>query len=121
MIDLTCDHLSKRYRVRSTADANRGRRSLKQKLQTLRSTERRRHGCGKSIPQSLVYYRSRWNEIDKRLVFGRPRWLWKRVVEAELKCRLHRMLSSPEVWVEHLITSSKSWGLLNGDTPKARV
>jgi ABC-type polysaccharide/polyol phosphate transport system ATPase subunit len=36
MIDLTCDHVSKRYRVRSTADANRGRRSLKQKLQALR-------------------------------------------------------------------------------------
>jgi ABC-type polysaccharide/polyol phosphate transport system ATPase subunit len=33
MINLTFDHASKRYRVRSTADANRGRRSLKQKLQ----------------------------------------------------------------------------------------
>ncbi len=68
-----------------------------------------------------VYYGSRWNEIDKRLVFGRPRWLWKRVVEAELKYRLHRVLSRPEVWVEHLITSSESWGLLNGYTPKVRV
>jgi hypothetical protein len=65
-----------------------------------------------------MYHGSRWNEIDKRLVFGRPRWLWKRVVEAELKYRLHRVLSRPEVWVEHLITSSESWGLLNGYTPK---
>ena len=52
-----------------------------------------------------MYYGSRWNEIDKRLVFGRPRWLWKRVVEAELKCRLHRVLSKPKVWVDHLIVS----------------
>jgi hypothetical protein len=43
------------------------------------------------------------------------------VVEAEVKYRLHRVLSRPEVWVEHLITSSESWGLLNGYAPKAGV
>jgi hypothetical protein len=36
MIDLTVDHVSKRYRVRHTADANGGRRTLRQKLQALR-------------------------------------------------------------------------------------
>ncbi|HMF95719.1 MAG TPA: glycosyltransferase [Vicinamibacterales bacterium] len=68
-----------------------------------------------------IYYGSRWNEIDKRLVFGRPRWLWKRVVESELKYRLHKVWSKPEVWVQHLITSSESWGLLNGYVPKSEV
>ena len=68
-----------------------------------------------------IYYGSRWNEIDKRLFFGRPRWLWKRVVESELKYRLHKVWSKPEVWVQHLITSSESWGLLNGYVPKSQV
>jgi glycosyltransferase involved in cell wall biosynthesis len=68
-----------------------------------------------------IYYGSRWNEVDKRLVFGRPRWLWKRVVESELKYRLHKVWSKPEVWVHHLITSSESWGLLNGYLPKSQV
>ena len=66
-----------------------------------------------------MYYGGRWNEVDRRLVFGRPRWLWKRVVTAELKYRLHRAISKPEVWVDHLIASSESWGLLKGYTPKA--
>jgi glycosyltransferase involved in cell wall biosynthesis len=68
-----------------------------------------------------IYYGGRWDQIDRRLVFGRPRWLWKRVVEAEVKYRLHRAVSAPEVWVDHLIASSESWGLLNGYTPRARV
>lgn len=68
-----------------------------------------------------IYYGARWDQIDRRLVFGRPRWLWKRVVESEVKYRLHRALSAPEVWVDHLIASSESWGLLNGYTPRARV
>ena len=67
------------------------------------------------------YFGSRWNEIDKRLIFGRPRWLWKRVVESEVKYRLHRMWSRPEVWVEDLITSSESWGLLKAYTPRVEV
>jgi len=38
-----------------------------------------------------------------------------------VKYRLHRAISAPEVWVEHLITSSESWGLFNGYTPRAQV
>jgi glycosyltransferase involved in cell wall biosynthesis len=68
-----------------------------------------------------IYFGGRWDQIDRRLIFGRPRWLWKRVVEAELKYRLHRAISAPEVWVEHLITSSETWGLFNGYTPRAQV
>ncbi len=36
MIDLSVDHVSKRYRVRRTADANGGPRTVRQKLQALR-------------------------------------------------------------------------------------
>jgi hypothetical protein len=52
-----------------------------------------------------------------RLVFGRPPWLVKRAVGAEVRYRLHRLLSKPEVWVEHLITSSESWGILRDFRP----
>ena len=51
-------------------------------------------------------------------VFGRPPWLWKQAASAELKYRLHRVWSAPDVWVEHLITSSESWGILRDYTPK---
>ena len=61
-----------------------------------------------------VYYGMRSDEADRHLVFGRPRWLWKQAVLSEMKYRVHKALSAPEVWVEHLITSSESWGLLEG-------
>jgi glycosyltransferase involved in cell wall biosynthesis len=64
------------------------------------------------------YFGSRWDEVDRHLVFGRPRWLWRQAVTAEVRYRLHRVVSAPEVWVEHLITSSESWGLLNGYAPR---
>jgi glycosyltransferase involved in cell wall biosynthesis len=63
----------------------------------------------------------RWSEPYKRLFLGRPPWLWKRVVGAEIQYRVHRLLSKPEVWVEHLILSSESWGLLNSYTPTTRM
>ena len=63
------------------------------------------------------YYGSRWNERDRHLVFGRPRWLWRQAVTSELRYRVRRVISTPEVWVEDLITSSESWGILNGYTP----
>jgi glucosyl-dolichyl phosphate glucuronosyltransferase len=67
-----------------------------------------------------IYYGGRWDQVDRRLVFGRPRWLWKRVVEGEMKYRWHRLLSAPEVWVDDLILSSESWGLLRAYTPATR-
>lgn len=64
-----------------------------------------------------VYHGSRWSEIDRRFFFGRPRWLWRRAVTAEAKFRAHRVLSAPEVWIEHLINASETWGMLKGYTP----
>jgi glycosyltransferase involved in cell wall biosynthesis len=65
-----------------------------------------------------IYRGGRWDQVEPRLVFGRPRWLWRHVVEAELKYRLHRAISAPEVWVDHLVAASESWGLLNGYAPR---
>jgi glycosyltransferase involved in cell wall biosynthesis len=51
-------------------------------------------------------------------LFGKPRWLWRQAVEAELKYRLRRLLGrSPEVWIEDLITSSHGWGYLRAYKP----
>ena len=66
-----------------------------------------------------VYFGGRWDERDEHLMFGRPRWLWRQALTAELKYRVHRIVSAPEVWVDHLITSSESWGILSGYVPKA--
>ncbi|MBV9958747.1 MAG: hypothetical protein JO360_10015, partial [Acidobacteria bacterium] len=50
---------------------------------------------------------------DARL-FGSPRWLWREALVSEMKYRLRRRLSSPEVWIEDLIASSQAWGQLHG-------
>ena len=68
------------------------------------------------------YYGSRTTEdADCQMIFGRPRWLWRHAVASECRYRLHRMLSAPEVWIEHLITSSESWGILNGYSPRVEA
>ena len=79
--------------------------------------------------QTIRYLRTRFHDRGRytalrgdvpysRLVFGRPPWLVKRAVGAELKYRLHRVISKPEVWVEHLIAASENWGILQDFTPK---
>jgi glycosyltransferase involved in cell wall biosynthesis len=61
------------------------------------------------------YFGSRWESGDTpRLMFGRPRWLWRHALTSEIKYRVRRIASSPEVWIEDLMTSSETWGILNG-------
>ena len=67
------------------------------------------------------YFAMRRDQPYRRLIFGRPPWLFKQAAAAELNYRLHRLLSAPDVWVEHLITSSESWGILRDYTPRVRV
>jgi glycosyltransferase involved in cell wall biosynthesis len=67
------------------------------------------------------YFALRRDQPYRRLLFGRPPWLWKQAASAELKYRLHRVWSPPDVWVNHLITSSESWGILRDYTPRLRV
>jgi len=45
-------------------------------------------------------------------LFGKPRWLWRQAFASELKYRLRRIVSSPEVWIEDLIAASQAWGQL---------
>ncbi len=45
-------------------------------------------------------------------LFGRPRHLWRYVVEAEVRYRARRFFTSPDVWIEDLIAASRGWGQL---------
>ena len=44
------------------------------------------------------------------ILFGKPRWFWRRVVAAEARYRLHRLTSPPEIWIMDLIDVSMVWG-----------
>jgi GT2 family glycosyltransferase len=43
-------------------------------------------------------------------LFGRPRWLYKRALDAEMKYRWSRLTAPPEVWLCNLIEAGKAWG-----------
>jgi hypothetical protein len=45
-------------------------------------------------------------------LLGRPRWLWREALEAELRYRLRRLTASPPVWIEDLKRASMAWGQL---------
>ena len=45
-----------------------------------------------------------------RTVFGRPLWLWRQLVEGEVRYRLRRFTRKPEIWIEDL----KSVGMHRG-------
>lgn len=42
----------------------------------------------------------------------KPLWMWRNAIEAEVRYRLHRLISSPTVWVEDLRMASYWWGNL---------
>jgi glycosyltransferase involved in cell wall biosynthesis len=48
-------------------------------------------------------------------LFGKPRWLWRQAVTAEVKYRLHRLTSPPDIWIHHLIDASMAWGAFSVD------
>jgi glycosyltransferase involved in cell wall biosynthesis len=50
----------------------------------------------------------------ERKLFNRPRWLWRKAVEAELRYRFRRVSAGPDVWIKDLIVSSDYWGQLRG-------
>ena len=41
---------------------------------------------------------------------GRPLWLWRQVVESELRFQVRRRVARPEVWIEDLKHAAYSWG-----------
>ncbi|MEO6864456.1 MAG: hypothetical protein ABI229_03295, partial [Gemmatimonadaceae bacterium] len=49
---------------------------------------------------------------ESQTLFGRPRWAWRAVLQYEAAYRLHRLVSSPEVWIEDLKRASFARGAL---------
>lgn len=47
---------------------------------------------------------------SERRLLGRPRWLWRRIAEAELKFWLSRIFRSPEHWLTALRIRGEAWG-----------
>src|SRR5215510_7387054 len=47
--------------------------------------------------------------------FDQPRWMWRAAIEAEVRYRLRRFLSEPNVWIEDLKQASYWWGNLRMD------
>ena len=45
-------------------------------------------------------------------LFGRPRWAWRAMIEAELLYRFRRLVFKPEVWIADLIRASRCKGFL---------
>ncbi len=71
--------------------------------------------------QSVPYIRSwyaGWGEYlartqpagDRLAVAGRPLWLWRQVIESELRFQLRRRVAKPEAWIEDLKLAASSWG-----------
>lgn len=71
--------------------------------------------------QSLRYIRQwyhGWGEYlvhlgppaPARSLAGRPLWLWRQVVESELRFQLRRWFAAPERWIEDLKLAATSWG-----------
>jgi glycosyltransferase involved in cell wall biosynthesis len=51
-------------------------------------------------------------EISKGKWLGKPRWLWRAAVEAEIKYRWRRLIGKPTDWITHLQKASSYWGML---------
>jgi glycosyltransferase involved in cell wall biosynthesis len=50
------------------------------------------------------------SEHRQRRLFGRPLWLWREVVETELRYRYRKVVGEPEEWMEDLKAASTAWG-----------
>jgi len=44
------------------------------------------------------------------LLFGVPRWMWRRIAESWIRYHVHRLISPPPVWMTHL----RNYGCLKG-------
>jgi glycosyltransferase involved in cell wall biosynthesis len=48
------------------------------------------------------------------VLFGRPRYLWKQAITAELRYHVRRRLCAPRLWVDDLVLASTAGGQLRG-------
>src|SRR5262245_9097301 len=89
--------------------------------QTTRYLKRYYRGQGRVLALREASERGTW----KPQPFGRPLWLWRQALEAELVYRRERALREPERWIDSLVRASTMWGLLAGwprkpDNPRTR-
>jgi len=49
---------------------------------------------------------------DTRMLWGRPRWLWRELVESELRVGLGKLRGRPDIWVRELKRASVARGRL---------
>ena len=62
---------------------------------------------------------------DVPMMCGRPRWLFRALLEGEATFRIGRLLFPPRVWIDGLIRSANAWGQLRawpkyGQVPRGR-
>lgn len=62
------------------------------------------HGASRAITEPLP--------PGTKFLLGRPRWLWRELVTAELKYRTRRLYRSPKVWIRDLKRASVARGQL---------
>ena len=74
--------------------------------------------------RTLSYLKSYWRLHGKHLAkdyeglanvpifFGRPRWLWRKAVEAEITYYISRLSGDPRRWIKPLMQASVYWGAL---------
>jgi glycosyltransferase involved in cell wall biosynthesis len=71
--------------------------------------------------QSVKYLRSYYALVGRTyyrqlpprtpMLWGRPRWVWREVLQAELAYRLARLTGNPHRWQKHLVNASTLWGI----------
>jgi glycosyltransferase involved in cell wall biosynthesis len=49
---------------------------------------------------------------DERMLFGRPRWIWREAVQQELMYRVRRITAPASTWSVHMRRASTAWGML---------
>ncbi|HET8625081.1 MAG TPA: glycosyltransferase [Gemmatimonadales bacterium] len=61
------------------------------------------HGWGEYLARTLP-------PRDHVSFAGRPLWLWRQVIESELRFQVRRRFAKPETWIEDLKLTASTWG-----------
>lgn len=85
----------------------RVRHYIPEERQTIRYLRAFFVGSGECLAQTSP-------DTQSKRLFGKPRWLWRQAVEAEVRYRLRRLFCEPELWMEDLKAASLAWGSLQG-------
>ncbi|MGO9314095.1 MAG: glycosyltransferase [Syntrophobacteraceae bacterium] len=55
----------------------------------------------------------RLHDVAVPMLFGAPRYLWRQAVSAEIRYRIRRYLSDPNVWIKDLKSSVLTFGMIS--------